>query len=512
MRSNFVRLLAVLLAILFAALSVHGLEIRGSIAGTVNGNSNLIDGWSFTWNPQNFAGFDYDIDRDVGTETLTTALTEYAKLSGDEPYGIVYRASNRMEAFSNAQSDMEYGRLRVSAIDSRAGTITLDNKDNAITFSRNKNIEIMPGVFIKTADNDTLRYYIYKNITDPGTYEIRGSVAGTVNGVSNLADNSFTWNPQNFAGFYYDPKKDLGTETLTAALSEENKLSGDWPYGITYATTAQSKAFARALWGSYRAIGFFGEAYFAGYNQGDTEMDGSNIFYAESADRNSLSAEQLEKILIDGKANMIVKKGESIKLKEGYELVLKGINSDGQTYLELLKDGRVVDEAFIAPFKVGATELDKTYYYRNPQVGAQVNLITIGVHFKSTYKDQDIAAAAVDGIWQISDTPTEVRADTQYDMVNVRSIDANAGTITMDNKDNAVTLSKNKDVTLMPGIGIRTANNDTLRFYIYKTEIVGKKSNVQEYANSSLKGPGWQPVEAEAQNLSKEGEPEDAGI
>ncbi len=32
--------------------------------------------------------------------------------------------------------------------------------------------------------------------------EIRGAVAGTVSGQSNLQDNSFTWNPQNFAGFY----------------------------------------------------------------------------------------------------------------------------------------------------------------------------------------------------------------------------------------------------------------------------------------------------------------------
>ena len=67
--------------------------------------------------------------------------------------------------FSNAQPDMEYGKLRVSTIDSTTGIITLDNKDNAITLSKNKNTEILPGIFIRTADNDTLRYYIYKNIT-----------------------------------------------------------------------------------------------------------------------------------------------------------------------------------------------------------------------------------------------------------------------------------------------------------------------------------------------------------
>jgi PGF-CTERM protein len=52
--------------------------------------------------------------------------------------------------------------------------------------------------------------------------------------------------------------------------------------------------------------------------------------------------------------------------------------------------------------------------------------------------------------------------------LTIRTVDATAGTITMDNKDNAVTLSKNKDVVLMPGISIQTADNDTLRFFIYK--------------------------------------------
>jgi hypothetical protein len=37
----------------------------------------------------------------------------------------------------------------------------------------------------------------------------------------------------------------------------------------------------------------------------------------------------------------------------------------------------------------------------------------------------------------------------------------------MDNKDNAITLSKNKENTLMLGTKLRTADNNTLRFYTY---------------------------------------------
>lgn len=455
--------LAILLMMAFSTISVNALEIRGSVATD-----------SYTWTPQNFAGFDYDIDQDVGTETLTTSLTEGNKLSGDAPYGIVYEANNRVKALSNAQADMEYGKLRVSTIDSTTGIITLDNKDNAITLSKNKNTEIMPGIYIKTADNDTLRYYIYENITKPGTYEIRGAVAGTINGQSNLEGGDYyRWDPQNFAGFYYDIKNDIGMETLTTTLYDGNKLSGDAPYGVTYATTAQAKDYEYGNWGCYKVIGFQSEKYFAGYIE--SASGDSSLFFRESTDENSLSSEQLEKILVDDDTRMTVKKGESIKLEEGYELFLKGINSDGQIYLELQKDGKLVDESFLAPSVYGATIYDKTYLYR-ANVGSQKKLVTIAVHFRSTYKDEERALAVVDGVWQISDTPIDVRADTQYGKMTIRTVDATNGVITMDNKDNAIVLAKKSDIELMPGIHIRTANNDTLRYYIYKIETVGKNA------------------------------------
>jgi S-layer protein (TIGR01567 family) len=296
--------------------------------------------------------------------------------------------------------------------------------------------------------------------------EIRGQVAGDVNGMSNLADDSFTWNPQNFAGFFYDIKKDLGTESIKVILTGGYKLSGDDPRGIIYTASAQNKAFERGLWGSYKVIGFLGERYFAGYNEGASEEEGENIFFKESTDKNSLSSEQLQKILIDSKDEIIVKRDTPLRLAEGYELDIKAIDTSGM-YLELTKNGQVIDSKVISPSKLDANALDKTYWYKNPAVGDQKNLVTIGVLFMNAKNIQNQTFATVDGIWQISETPTEVKADTQYGKMTITSVDANAGIITMENKDNAITLSKNKDTEIMPGINLRTADNDTLRFYIY---------------------------------------------
>jgi len=611
--------------------AVPSVEVRGAVAGTINGQSNLADN-TFTWNPQNFAGFFYDIKKDLGTETLKLVLTENDKLSGDNPYGITYTttAQNKdyerelwgsykiigfgaeryfagynpgvdeasgsdiffaestdenslsneqlekvlmdddsemtvtsgtplkleegyelaiksididgnkvylelskngavvdskvvspskdgatesdktyyyknpvvgdqkklvtigvhfKNAFRGADSnlatidgewqisdtptevkaDTEYGKMTIRTVDANAGTITMDNKDNAITLSKNKDTALTGDINIRTADNDTLRFYIYKTITQPGDYQIRGAVAGTVNGESNLVDNSFSWNPQTFAGFFYDIKKDLGTESLKLVLTGDNKLSGDNPYGVTYTTTIQNKDYERELWGSYKIIGFQAERYFAGYNPGVDEASGSDIFFAESTDENSLSSEQLEKVLMDDDSEMTVTSGTPLKLEEGYELAIKSIDIDGnKVYLELSKNGAVVDSKVVSPSKDGATESDKTYYYKNPAVGEQKKLVTIGIHFKNAFRGADSNLATIDGEWQISDTPTEVKADTEYEKMTIRTVDANAGSITMDNKDNAITLSKNKNVVLMPGVSIQTADNDTLRFFIYK--------------------------------------------
>jgi hypothetical protein len=100
----------------------------------------------------------------------------------------------------------------------------------------------------------------------------------------------------------------------------------------------------------------------------------------------------------------------------------------------------------------------------------QNGLVTIAVHFRDAVNDGNKAQAIVDGIWQISQKPILVNPDMSYGKMLIRSIDANSGAITMDNKDNAITLGKNRDVSMFPGIGLKTADNNSLRFFIYKQE------------------------------------------
>jgi S-layer protein (TIGR01567 family) len=370
--------------------------------------------------------------------------------------------------------DTGYGKMRIATV--TADTITMDNKDNTITLSKNKNIDLIdPDVKFMTADANELRYYLYKDVQMPGEYQIRGSVA--------TAD--FTWNPQNFAGFYYDIDDDVGTEQLTTTITEGNKLVE--PTGIQYTTTAQKQAFKFKPWGFYNVIGFNAAPYFAGYVLDETmNMSAEDQrMYAGSTDYCSLCNEQLEKILINNKDEKTLTSGTPLKLEEGYELGIKSIDIDGnKVFLELTKDGQVVSSKVISPSKDGATMADKTFTYKKT-VGDQKDLVIIGVHFKNAFRGADQDLATVDGIWQISDTATEVKVDTEYGKMRIATVSAD--TITMDNKDNTITLSKNKKIDLMEGVMIQTADADTLRYYIYKLATITAPGAVEAVKAEAVK-------------------------
>jgi S-layer protein (TIGR01567 family) len=61
-------------------------EIRGEIASG-----------GFSWTPQNFAGFYYDVDQDLGSEEITTTITDNSNLI--EPNGIIYYTTAQKKEF-----------------------------------------------------------------------------------------------------------------------------------------------------------------------------------------------------------------------------------------------------------------------------------------------------------------------------------------------------------------------------------------------------------------------------
>ena len=304
------------------------------------------------------------------------------------------------------------------------------------------------------------------------TVEIRGHVA----------TDSDSWNAEDFAGFYYDIDDNIATETMTFTVTDRKLLEPD---GVVYETKAMEDDFDFDEWGNFLVIGFMADKYFAGYVDAEGTDD---VLFEESDDENVLADEQLLKILIDNDDEMTVTSGTPLKLEEGYELGIKSIDIDGnKVFLELSKDGAIVDSKVISPSKDGASMKDKTYYYKE-DVGDSKDVVIVAAHFKNAFRGADQDLATIDGLWQLSDTATDVSENTEYDKMTIQTVTADS--IMMNNEDNDITLSNNKDISLMEGVRIKTADpsadeGDVLRYYIYK--------------EVTIEGEGAEPaVEAEA--------------
>ena len=291
--------------------------------------------------------------------------------------------------------------------------------------------------------------------------EIRGPVA-------TVQEMSYTWTPAEFAGFFYDIDDDIGTEEITLTITNRNVLDEDT--GVIYTTRTQAKDFdfeAQAgleSWGQFLTIGFLADEYFAGY------VDGGYLA-RQSTDVNLLRDEHLSQVLMDDDEERTFTSGTPLKLAEDYELAIQAIDLDGnKVYVQLMKNGAVVDSAVVEPSKPNAGTADKTYVYKK-DLGDTKKVVVIAVNFKNAFRGATVDLATIDGIWQISDTTKEVTKDTKYGRMTIDEVTTT--NIRMNNDGERITLSKDRDIALMENVRIKTADQeataeDPLRFYIYK--------------------------------------------
>jgi len=200
-------------------------------------------------------------------------------------------------------------------------------------------------------------------------------VRGTV---TNVGVNQFTWDNSSFAGFYYDIDKNLGAETLTFRLTAPTATGAtlsDQPdannvRGVVYETKAQLKTFKFKPWGQYDVIGFLADKYFAAYDPNvtaDVTNAGSKVayLYDASKNRNLMTNEQISKVLVDDNTEQTITSANPLKLQEGYQLAIKSVDVKGnKAYLELSKNGQVVDSSVVQPSIDNAKMGDQTYYYK----------------------------------------------------------------------------------------------------------------------------------------------------
>ena len=361
----------------------------------------------------------------------------------------------------------EGGRLgNMELIDLSEEGIEFRNS-KTLTFTRNFMVPMTADLAIIVLDQPDLVYYPVGTILDYGLHEIRGPVFGASpaimasQGDSNLAVVA-RWNSQNYSGFYFDPAKILGEETLILynvqgrrvpspiqiAVSLGSKgLGSD---GFQYISFLQPKEFDFKSWGKYFVINFLGTQWFAGY---DSSMLNSK------ASKSLLEHDYLGKVLLDTETQGIVFAG-NYTFQEGYEMRIRDVGNDS-IFLQLLKNGVSVDNSVV--------KSNSTYIYKK-DLGDVKDLPIIMVHLNNVFNNGTKSFATIDGIFQISDQYL-LSIDQGLLIGDLEIISIQPNGISMVN-DDYIDLNRDSTVSIGPGMNLRVADNDTLRYYLYTAAYV----------------------------------------
>jgi S-layer protein (TIGR01567 family) len=253
----------------------------------------------------------------------------------------------------------------------------------------------------------------------------------------------YTWDSYSFAGFYYNLDENLGTEELTIKNIKRTINKGD----LTYKTLPIEVEFEYSGFGRYQVIGFMADKYFAGYTRKSVISGNEGI--------STLGSSQLHKIIIDDEEKRVINEGGTMTLKEGYVLKMTEVDisaGPGQVMVTLFKDGDEVDTDVVAG--------NDNYIYA-AKLGAVDNVPVLAVHFDSVFRGRELNAAFVRGVFQISESFTQIKNEDRYGELEISAISSSG--IEMSNR-NSLSLSSGNTVDLMGNLKIKVADSSTLRF------------------------------------------------
>lgn len=387
---------------------------------------------------------DYVYTTDLGdTEDVPIIAVHFAQIfSGTETNAVfvngIFQISDQYVQIKNGD---EFGEMEVSSTSSSG--IKMRNSDS-ISLNKGDTIDIMGKLSFVVADADELRFAPIVETSEPGTYELRGTVH----------DDRFdttVWTPFNFEGFYYNIDENVSTESLVIEGLDGSTIDGE---ALVYSTKPASVEFEHEGWGSYEVVGFMAEKYFAGYPENTL---------GNSKSVSVLSDSVLSKVLIDEDDKKSLFTGSSLALENGYSLKAAEVDVNGKNVLvELYKNGKLLDSGIIPQ--------NGDYIYE-ADVGGAEDVPVIAVHVSTVFRSSETDAIFVEGIFQISDDYLEISEGDSFGEMEISSI-SDSG-ITMKNKD-SISLSRDEVVDLMGNIKFRVADASVLRFYPFVEIETGK--------------------------------------
>ena len=341
------------------------------------------------------------------------------------------------DKLTKLESGTKIDKMEITGVS--GDTIEMTNSER-VSLSQDSEVTLMGKMKFIVADNSTLKFAPTIEYTDPGIYEIRG----TVSDFSNPNYIVYNWTPQNFEGFYYNIDDDIGSSEsikINQTLSDSNRRIDR--HNLTYTANATEVNYNYSGWtNKYSVVGFMGEKYYAGV--GGSLLKGGN----------------LSKVLIDGDEKRNIYSGQYITLEEGYSIKVSELDVNGNRALFILeKDGKVIDSG--SPVSGGSDYI----YEKKIGSGSGIRVEFIRLHVDSVFMGTESSLVTVSGLFQVSENLTKVENGAKYGKMEVDSY-SDKGIIL--SNDDSISLSSGNDVEFMKvgnqSMYFKVGDNSTLRF------------------------------------------------
>ena len=447
-----------------------GREINSSIVSTVGSNQSTIG-----------SGGDWVFDLTVLNEKNMQVMRVHVKdvFQGTESSLVEIDGlwlADYLNAFE-VKSDVDYGKFKCNSV----GPTLLSYEANNVSLNADTSLDLGKGIFLQTEKNlnlsnhstgptgDNDKFYFVKTYTDAGKYEVRSTVY-LYNPIAPLYNYTY----DNFAAFFYDIDKNIGTEKMQLNVSTGftvNKTAG-LIYNTTPANITYSYDWARDVSGTlipeeYYIMGLFGEKYVP-FN-----IVGSNGTLNSSS---PMKADKMAKLVIDDDTKYTLKTGATLELGSGYTIVVDQIDVDGnKAYLKFFNNGREVNSSI-----VNTNDSTTSSWILRDKLLGESNVQILRVHVKDVFQGTQDSLVEIDGVWLMDyANATEIKTGDSYGVFKYNG-GAGGGVLNFE-LDSNFTMTSDMDKHIANNMYLKTADNDTAsgsRFYFYVSYEIGENNEV----------------------------------
>ncbi len=279
----------------------------------------------------------------------------------------------------------------------------------------------------------------------------------------------YYWNVQNFEGFFYDPKDDLGKESLLVLQpnlgASQRTIEKD---KLIYSTVAELKklkvvenAFGNNI-ADAAAAGLSRTGSGEAFNGGNYYIIG---WQAQPYVVLNGKVDKLAQLIIEQGTVASEKKtlrvGETWDIGGGWTLTANAIDAKAiprQVWLTLSKDGIKKDDRVVAEKRI------YTYVERN--IAGETDVPLFVTYVDSVFVGATSYMVQLRYTWAVSTAVTQIKSSDTYGVFKDASIDSTTKTLSLKNSDIEIILSPDAIVDLMGNLKFKVADRaDVLRFY-----------------------------------------------